>query len=97
MKTFYSEYVRHCMRFYARHPQPKFRTEVDKLNWYACDNAIKGFSEKEQAILLTVYHLGDTIADNIYRISVECKLNQDVIWTLLDSLERKVAKKRGLI
>ena len=24
MRTFYSEYVQHCMRFYARHANPKF-------------------------------------------------------------------------
>ena len=29
MRTFYSEYVQHCMRFYARHANPKFRSDAD--------------------------------------------------------------------
>ena len=45
MRTFYSEYVQHCMRFYARHTNPKFRSDADKKNWFACDSALKGFTE----------------------------------------------------
>lgn len=29
-RTFYSEYVNHCLRFYARHDRPKFHSEADK-------------------------------------------------------------------
>ena len=58
MRTFYSEYVQHCMRFYARHPRPKFRSDADKQNWNACDSAMKGFTDKEQDILMTVYREG---------------------------------------
>lgn len=33
MRTFYSEYVQqHCMRFYARQANPKFRSDADKKN-----------------------------------------------------------------
>lgn len=45
MRTFYSEYVQHCMRFYARHANPKFRSDADKKNWFACDSALKGFMD----------------------------------------------------
>ena len=31
-RTFYSEYVNHCLRFYARHDRPKFHSEADKHN-----------------------------------------------------------------
>lgn len=55
MRTFYSEYVQHCMRFYARHTNPKFRSDADKKNWFACDSALKGFTDKEQEMLLTIY------------------------------------------
>ena len=97
MKTFYSDYVQHCMRFYARHPHPKYRSDADKQNWNACDNAVKGFTDKEQDILMTVYREGDTIPDNVYKVSVELDIKQDIIWKLINELERKVAKRRGLI
>lgn len=97
MKPYYSDYIRHCMRFYARHPQPKFRSDIDKQNWNACDKAMKEFTEEEQVILMTVYREGDTIPDNIYKISVELNTNQDFIWKIVNELERKVAKRRSLI
>ena len=95
MRTFYSEYVQHCMRFYARHPRPKFRSDADKQNWNACDSAMKGFTDKEQDILMTVYR--DTIPDNVYKVSVDRNIKQDTIWKLINELERKVAKRRNLI
>ena len=97
MKTFYSEYVQHCMKFYARHPNPKFWSDADKLNWYACDSAMKGFTDKEQDILMTVYRECDTIPDNVYEVSVDRNIKQDTIWKLINELERKVAKRRGLL
>lgn len=97
MRTFYSEYVQHCMRFYSRHSNPKFRSEADKQNWHACDNALKGFTDKERDILMTVYREGDTIPDNVYKLSVDRNIKQDTIWKLINELERKVAKRRNLI
>lgn len=97
MRTFYSEYVQHCMRFYSRHSNPKFRSDADKQNWHACDSALKGFTGKERDMLLTVYREGDAIPDNIYNLSVALNIKQDIIWKLVNELERKVAKRRGLV
>lgn len=97
MKTFYSEYVQHCMRFYTRHPCPKFHSEADKQNWNACDSAMKRFTPSEVDILMTIYRDGDTIPDNIYKISTDRNIKQDNLWKLVNELERKVAKRRNLI
>ena len=97
MKTFYSDYVQHCMRFYARHENPKFHSDADKQNWNACDSAMKGFTAPERDILMTVYRAGDTIADNIYRAGIDFGIKQDTIWKLVNELERKIAKRRNLI
>ena len=96
-RTFYTEYVSHCLRFYARHPNPIFLSEADKYNWIACKNALKEFSDENRGILLSIYSDGDTIPDNVYRISKEKKVKQDSIWKLINELERKVAKSRRLI
>lgn len=97
MRTYYSEYIQHCMRFYARYPKPKFRTDADKKNWYACDNALKSFPDNKREILLFIYREGDTIPDNVYRVSVDRNIEQDNIWAMIDDLGRKIAKRRGLI
>lgn len=96
-RTFYSEYVNHCLRFYARHDNPKFRTEADKRNWLACEDAIETFSDSDQELLLYIYREGDTIPDNIYQLSKSKDMSQDTIWKLVNELEKKVAKKRGLL
>ena len=97
MRTFYSEYVNHCLRFYARHPIPLFHSESDKKNWNACESALKGFTDKDRDILLAVYREGDTIPDNVYQLSVKMNISQDIIWKLINELERKIAKRRNLI
>lgn len=97
MRAFYSDYVNHCLRFYARHSRPIFHSEADKKNWNACDNALKSFSDSDRDILLTIYIEGDTIPDNIYQMAKSKGIKQDTIWKLISELERKVAKRRGLI
>lgn len=97
-KTFYTDYVQHCMRFFSRYPKPNhFRSEADKKNWNACNMALKEFSDVDRDILIGIYKEGDTIPDNIYQASKARKINQDTIWKLCDQLEHKVAKRRGLI
>ncbi len=96
-RTFYSEYVTHCMRFYARHPDPRFKTDADKKNWLACDNALKQFTPDEKDILVTIYREGDTIPDNVYEVSKKRGIKQDRVWSLIGDMERKIAKRRGLL
>lgn len=97
-RPFYSEYVRHCMRFYARNTEkPRFNTEVDKNNWYACHRALDNYSEQTYIILTQVYGMHDTIADNVYWVAKTYNLDQKVIWDTMKDFERSVAKKRGLI
>lgn len=97
-KPFYTDYVRHCMRFYARNTnKPRFNTEVDKNNWYACQKAIERYSEQDKDILVRVYGAYDTLADNVYEVAKTNNIDQDIIWDMLKDFERNVAKKRGLI
>lgn len=96
-RAFYSQYVNHCLRFYARHPKPNFHSEADKKNWISCDNALKGYTDSEREMLLTIYGDGDTIADNVYKMAKAKDMKQEAIWKLVNDLERKVAKRRGLL
>lgn len=97
-KPFYTDYVRHCMRFYARNTnKPRFNSEVDKNNWYACHRAIEKYSDSEKEILIKVYSLRDTLADNVYEVAKSYNLDQNDIWDMLKELEHSIGKKRGLI
>ena len=48
-------------------------------------------------MLLYIYREGDTIPDNVYQIAKAKGLRQDSVWKLVNELERKVAKRRGLL
>lgn len=97
-RPFYSEYVRHCMRFYARNTEkPRFNTEVDKNNWYACHRALDNYSEQDRITLVQIYGMRDTIADNVFWVAKAYDLDQRVIWDMIKEFERSVARKRGLL
>jgi hypothetical protein len=86
------------MRFYARNTnKPRFNTEVDKNNWYACQRAIERYSDEEKEILIQVYSMRDTLADNVYEIAKTKGIDQNIIWDMLKELEHSIARKRGLI
>lgn len=97
-KPFYSEYVRHCMRYYSRNTEnPRFKTKVDENNWFACHRAITRCSDRDKNILISVYSGYDTLADNVYEVAKQHSIDQNVIWDLMKDFENRVAKKRGLI
>lgn len=103
MKPYYSEFVRHCLRFYVktldegRGGHPIFRNEAERENWRACNDALKNLSERDQDTVSYLYRPGDTIADKIYELSKSKGISQDTIWSLVNRVERAVAKKRGLV
>ena len=97
MRHYYSDFVSHCLKFYARYPKPVFKTDADKVNWEACRRALSTFTEEEQQILVYVYRERDTMEDNVYNASVIHNIDQDLIWKMIMKLEKRVAKRRGLI
>lgn len=98
-KPFYSDYVRHMMRFYSRNPNPlqSFKSDVDKENWIACNQSIRSYSTKEKHILIYVYGGYDTLPDNVYEMAKKHHINQNVIWDMMKDFEHKLAKQRNLI
>ncbi len=97
-RPFYSEYVKHALRFYTRNLSlPRFKSDVDKNNWFACANTFKGYSDRDREILVAVYSGYDTLADNVYETAKKHGINQSVIWDMMKEVERKIAKRRGLL
>ena len=103
MKPYYSEYVAHCLRYYiktlddGKGGHPVFKSEADKANWSACYGALKNYSEDDMEIIAHIYRPGDNIADKIYTLAKTKGVPQDTIWNLINNVERRVAKRRGLI
>ena len=99
MRPFYSEYVRHALRFYTRNctEKPIFKSEVDKSNWLACDSVFKRCSTLTRDILVSVYSGYDTLPDEVYNASKKYKVDQNIIWDEMKAIEKGIARKRGLL
>lgn len=97
-RPFYSEYVRHCLRFYSRNLYlSRFKSEVDRNNWFACAYILKGYSDRDNGILVEVYGGHDTLSDNVYETAKKYSVDQNIIWDMMKDVERKIAKRRGLL
>lgn len=96
-KPFYSDYVTHMLRYYARHDKKYYNNEISRINWCTCDTVLKTLPTQDRSILMEVYWEKDTLADNICLVSRLNGLPQNTIWTLVRRVEAKIAKARGLI
>lgn len=97
-RPFYSDYIRHCLRFYTRNPQmTRFNTEVDQNNWWACMKVVRDYSDRDRIIITEVYGGYDTLSDNVYNTAKKFNINQNIIWDMMKDIERKIARKRGLL
>lgn len=97
-RPYYSEYIRHCLRFYCRNTtKPDFKNEVDKCNWLSCHSIISKCNETDRQYLIEVYCSFDTLADSVYETAKKYSINQNIIWDLIKDIERRIAKRRGLL
>lgn len=97
-RPFYSDYVRHALRFYSRNLQkPIFKTTTDRENWVSCDNIVREYSLRDRDILVSVYGGFDTLPDNVYECAKKHRINQNIIWDMMKDVERKIAQERGLL
>lgn len=99
MRTYYTDYVRHALRFYSRNwaVRPSFRSEADKRNWLSCDMVISKLPEDAGDMLIEIYAGHDTLPDEVYGASQRWNIEQNKIWDMMKSVEQKIAHKRGLI
>lgn len=97
MRAAYSEYVGHCLRFYARFDTRKPQTLVERANWMACDKALKLFSEREREALLEIYRQKGEMPSCVNLAANTHGFTREAMWKLVAALEKRVAQERGLV
>ena len=103
MRPYYAEYVKHALRYYIKttrnipSEQPRFKTEAEKKNWLTAQAALKTFSADEQEMFAAIYSENIMLSDSIRQYSERHGVHVNHIWNLVNDLEKKVAKRRGLI
>lgn len=99
-KPFYSDYVRHAMRFYSRNTDGNmlhFISSADYSNWLSCRNALMHYSSMEREMFISIYGGDNTLSKNVYQASKNYKTDVNKIWDMMKEFERKIARERGLI
>ena len=98
-KTFYTDYVRHALRFYSRNSitTPSFKCKADEQNWWSCYYVMNSYPVKTRQVMLSVYSGFDTLADEVYNASKKWNVEQNLVWDMMKETERKVAWRRGLL
>ena len=97
-KAYYSDYVNHCLRFYARHNQPKFDDEIDELNWLACERVLNDYTDEDKNIVIEIFSDNNPrLADTITTVSSGLNIKPSRLWTLVGDVTRKIAVERNLI
>jgi hypothetical protein len=85
------------MRYYLNHPNPVFRTDVDRNNWFCAHEAFSSLDEKER-LIITVYHLSKcNIEDVLYQIKERHDVSVKDVWGTFAKVEKDIAKARGLL
>ena len=95
-KTYYTDYARHCLKFYSRYPNKRlFNTEAEREDYLSAHMAFEVYP-KYRPMLIEIYGGRDTLEDNVYNASQTYGVAQDDIWHLMSKIELTVAKARGL-
>lgn len=97
MRAAYSEYVGHCMRFYARFDVRKPKTLIEQANWLACDKALRSFPDRERAVLLEIYRRKGEMPSCVNLAAAKHGFTREAVWKLAAALEKRVAQERGLV
>lgn len=101
IKPFFYDYVCHMLRFYSAYrsdlTRPYFTTEVDEMNWEACDAVMSKIQPPEHDMLLEIYRSREPLSTTVSALAEKYQMTQSQVWTLVKRTERAIAKKRGLI
>jgi hypothetical protein len=76
---------------------PRFDTEIDRTNWLSCHEVVSKLSASDQRLVQKLYGPGDTLSDKVYGIAQARRMSQGPLWKLIDDIEYKIAKQRGMI
>ena len=100
-KPFYEDYAKHAIRFYAQNRTLSMKKPglklVDIQNWNACNDAMRSFTNREQAIIIGVFKSKCAVDDAVNCIAAQFKVDQGNVWQLINRFSRQFALNRGLI
>lgn len=98
MRKFYSDYVRHCTKFYFRSentPSP-LTSRVDYNNYASVSNVLAKYDKEVICMLRSVY-TAEAVPRAVDEYAKLRKKKSEEVWYLIQKYEREVATERGLL
>lgn len=96
-RVYYADYANHCLRFYVKYPNPKFKRNVDKENWKACDEVFMEMNDADKILITEVFSINSPLGDSVKLVAKKLNLSANDIWKTIKDVERKIAISRALI
>lgn len=98
MRKFYSEYVKHCARFFFTRDFPPSSVEnrVDYNNYVSVSNVLSRYDARFVNIVRLAY-TSPTIQEAVNEYSVKNNCTREELWYIIQKFEKEVAIERGLL
>ena len=98
MRKYYSDYVKHCTRFYFKTeamPSP-INSKVDYNNYVSVSNVLDKYDKSTISMLRTIYAY-EIFPKGVDEYSAKNGIDRDTIWNIIQKYEQDVARERGLL
>lgn len=98
MRKYYSDYIRHCTRFYfyIEKSPSEIKDKVSYNNYVAVSNILSDYPTATVNMLRTLY-LADSMVQAVNEYSDLTKMPTQQIWHTVQNYEKQVAIERGLV
>ena len=98
MRKYYSDYVRHCTRYYFyQEKAPSPISDRVSYNNYAAVSNVLGKNPPEVVGMIRMLYQADSMVQAVEDYSKISNIKIPVIWHTVQNYEKEVAIERGLI
>lgn len=101
MRLYYVDYVNHMLKNYVHHAIENIQNEVDRTNWFVCDEVLREMPEEEK---LTIWNIYSKVSYKdpkplpavVNQYCVDNALDFETVMNLVRRVTKQIKKERGL-
>jgi len=94
----YRAYAKSCLEYYCTYRDPRFHSVAERKGWCAVRDIMGDFNDMERQTIIDIYSSNrEERHEAVRRAAKEWKTSDGKIWAFCSEVERRVARKRGLI
>lgn len=90
---FYTTMSRHVLRYYCKNTDKPSR---DKTTWYAAQRVLQRLPEAQRGHVVDIYRDGKPVPAAIRDLASQ-GVPEQMLWTLVNKVDRMIAKEMGWI